>query len=51
MGTPGTGGIWAPMALKLLDIAIPKNASQRAGWTSDEKRSALNRTYRSMSRQ
>jgi hypothetical protein len=47
------GGIGTPLISesKLLDMAIPKNASQRAGWRSDENSMVLNRTNRIMSRQ
>jgi hypothetical protein len=36
---------------KLLDIAIPKNASQSAGWRREETSRVLNLTNLIMSRQ
>ena len=48
---PEGNGIPAVSWSKLLDIAIPKNAIQSAGWRSEETRSVLNRTKRIMSRQ
>ena len=46
-----TAGMPAVSRSKLLAMAIPKNASQSAGWRSDETRRVLNRTNRIMSRQ
>ena len=50
-GTPGITGIPATSASKLLDIAMPKKASQSAGWRSDETSRVLNLTNLIMSRQ
>jgi hypothetical protein len=44
-------GIPATSASKLLDMAMPKNASQSAGWRSEETRRVLNLTNRIISLQ
>jgi len=49
--TPGIAGSVAVSLSKLFDIAIPKKASQRAGWTSEANRRVRNRINLSMSRQ